>query len=193
MIKRYIKTDNKKIIDIFHEGQEEKFDGSEIYLDTVEAPSVWINGKGLFDEAGKPIFKLKNNGEIEEISNDEDVLEYWKKRKDKEIRDAFEEEFVSGAFRSAVLGIIVDARRSDTRNDIQNVRELINQMQADGISSISYTGKNEDAPATIAYLEHLALEMVRRTNSLYQRKKAKQTAIKAATTKQQVKEIKWND
>lgn len=55
MIKRYFKINEKNFLtDIFMEHQKDKFDGSEIFFDTVEQPDVLINGLGLFDEFGDP-------------------------------------------------------------------------------------------------------------------------------------------
>jgi hypothetical protein len=76
-MKRYIKINSEKyIIDIFHEGLKDRFDGSEIKFDDSDSPAdVWINNKCIFDEIGNPIFQYVD-GKVIEKTNPEALINY---------------------------------------------------------------------------------------------------------------------
>jgi hypothetical protein len=71
-MKRYIKVNAKnEIIDIFHENNIERFDGSEIFFDNVIAQDVHINGTCISDEFGFPLYKYVS-GKVSSATGYED-------------------------------------------------------------------------------------------------------------------------
>jgi hypothetical protein len=108
------------------------------------------------------------------------------------IGEAFDNEFVNGYFRSDVLGIDVDYRRYDKKNDAQNVEYLIDFMKDNNIPSTTYKGyESQKATATIAQLEILLKEMKAHGVFLYNKKDQLRAQIKNATTIEEVKGVKW--
>lgn len=194
MYKRYCKTNTEDYIyDLFFERQIEKFDGTEKLLDEVESPAdVWINNKGIFDEAGNPLFKF-NNGNPIEIPNTEKLLKYLKKKQNELISDAFEQEFISGTFLSDAIGIVVDCRRDGLRNDAQNVEGIIKSYNSRSEERKRYKGKTETTATacTLEQYESLLNEMINVINSRYVKKGLKQIQISQAATPEAVKSIVW--
>ena len=83
-MKRYIKLDEEnRIVDIFNEANNNRFDGSEIEYDVTDSyADVWINGKGIFNGKGEPIYKYEK-GVATELDQTE-YLEWLKEEKTKE-------------------------------------------------------------------------------------------------------------
>jgi len=193
MYKRYIKINSEDyIVDLFHERQAEHFDGTEKYLDEVESTAdVWINNKGVFDEAGNPLFKYNNGNPIEAPDNIK-LLKYLKKKQNEIISDAFEQEFISGKFTSVSIGIEVDCRREGTRNDLQNVTGMITDY--DNLTEIEkyYKGTEETTsfPCSLQQLQDLELEMIRFAKTNYFKKREKQALISQSTL-ETVRTITW--
>ena len=72
---KYIKINqNNEIIDVFFEYQKNKFDGTEILLETTDKIKHKINGKSISNEYGLFIFQY-NNGSIVEKNQTEIDLE----------------------------------------------------------------------------------------------------------------------
>lgn len=193
MHKRYCKTNTEDYIyDLFFEHQKNKFDGTEKYLDEVESPAnVYINDKIIYDESGTPLFKYNNGVPIEAVDNIK-LLEYYKKEKVKEIKNAFENEFVEGHFASTALGIEVDCRRSGTRNDLQNVNEMIDNYDYLPEKKKYFKGLSETTTfkLTLDQCKALKLEMFLLVANRYAKKDELLEQIENATI-ETIKNIKW--
>lgn len=108
------------------------------------------------------------------------------------ITSAFDKEIETGHFMSTALGIEVDCRRSDRKNDKQNVEGLISNMSRNSKSTVNYIGYSEvKTGVTKEQLETLVAEMEDHVLALYEKKWQKQTEIQSATTVEQVKAIVW--
>jgi len=115
-----------------------------------------------------------------------------KSAKINEIITAFENELQTGHFMSTILGIDVDCRRSNSKNDKQNVEGLISNMSRKSKSTVDYVGYTEICPnVTQAQLTELVTEMEDHVLGLYEKKWMKQSEIKSATTIEEVKNINW--
>jgi hypothetical protein len=119
-------------------------------------------------------------------------LNPFKENKKKEILVSFENEFRAGHFMSTSLGIEVDFRRSDIKNDLQNVDSLIAVMELQGLTSTDYKGYTETKPGvTIPELRQLITEMQVHGVLLYQKRWTLEAQIDAATTEAEVNSINW--
>jgi hypothetical protein len=108
------------------------------------------------------------------------------------ITSAFDKEIETGHFMSTALGIEVDCRRSDRKNDKQNVKGLISNMSRNSKSTVNYVGYSEvKTGVTKEQLETLVAEMEDHVLALYEKKWTKQSEIQLATTIEQVKAIMW--
>lgn len=103
---------------------------------------------------------------------------------------AFDEEIATGSFESDTLGIEVDCRRSDTKNDYQNVEALLEKMKRDNIESVTYFGANtQTAPATQEQIQALLYEMQDRVLELYNTKWTYKEAISNSKDLDDLKKI----
>lgn len=107
------------------------------------------------------------------------------------IESAFDQQFTSGHFLSATIGIEVDLRRMNEKNDVQNVESLISSMTRNNVPSITYVGYTENVTATLAQVQALKGEMEDQGLALYQKKWTLEAEIEAAATIDQVKAITW--
>lgn len=104
----------------------------------------------------------------------------------------FDKELEEGHFLSSTLGIEVDCRRSDKKNDKQNVEGLISNMTRNSKATVNYVGYSEiKTGVTKTQLEELVAEMEDHVLGLYEKKWMKQSEIQSATTIQEVKSISW--
>ena len=104
----------------------------------------------------------------------------------------FDKELEGGHFMSASLGIEVDCRRSDRKNDKQNVEGLISNMSRNSKSTVNYVGYSEiKTGVTKEQLETLVAEMEDHVLALYEKKWNLQMQIQNATTIQEVNAIVW--
>lgn len=123
---------------------------------------------------------------IKEFSLDE-----VKQKRNDYITESFEEEFISGVFKSTTLNIDVDCRRNSTKNDLQNVDNLIDYMTDNSIPQIQYKGFGDKALATVDQLKLLKKEMQTHGVGLYNKKDVLRAQIKNCTTIEQVEAIVW--
>ena len=188
MYKHYIKIDSDfNITDYFCEVQQNKLDGSEIFY--IESSSRQANLDIINSSTGYYKYYYEN-GEIIEKTPDMD-FEIYKNLKYREIRLAFEHEFRNGVFTSKVLDIDVDCRRSDTKNDLQNVEILIEYVTRNSLPNVLYVGHKESVNATIEKLYTLIEEMQDYGLGLYQKKWALEEEIKNAKTIKELEVIQW--
>jgi hypothetical protein len=124
---------------------------------------------------------------IDQIS----LLQNKKEEKKNEIDSSFNLNCSEGHFLSISLGIEVDCRRSDVKNDKQNVESLISYMHRNNINTLIYPGYGADAPATKQQLQDLVYEMEDYGVILYAKKKELKRAIDHSTTVEQVQAIVW--
>ena len=97
----------------------------------------------------------------------------------------------TGSFKSTALGIDVDCRRSDAKNDYQNVQGLLSRMDRESIDSITYVGVSESCTATKAQIQALIYEMEDHVAALYAKKWALEAQIEAATSAEELEQITW--
>lgn len=83
-------------------------------------------------------------------------------------------------------GVVIDCRRSGTKNDLQNVQGLILLNQ-----TITYVGYYYTFIVTPAQLNEMQIQMINYGNSLYQKKWEKESEINSAITIQQLEDITW--
>jgi hypothetical protein len=107
---------------------------------------------------------------IIEVDEETHRLFIFKEQKLKEVSTKFNETLANGHFFSQSLQIDVDCRRSDTKNDLQNVQNLIKKMQIEGIQQIYYVGHTETVPVTFQQLLQLEIEMIDFGLQLYNKK-----------------------
>lgn len=190
MYKHYIKIDSDfNVTDYFCEWQEYKFDGSEVLyrenqprqanLDLINNTTMYW--KYCYDPDTKRIIE----------KTQEDDFEVYKSIKRKEIRKSFEKLFRNSVFYSETIGIDVDCRRSDTKNDLQNCQILYNYMNRNSVEVIEYVGHNDSVDITIEQLQDLIIEMENYGLNLYNYKWVLESDIEAATTIKQLELIEW--
>ena len=105
----------------------------------------------------------------------------------------FNNEIQNNKFFSNTLGIDVDCRRSNTKNDKQNVEGLISYMQRNSITKIEYKGYTENRTATIPDLQKLVCEMEDYVLGLYQKKWTLENLILNTESPDELFKIKWRD
>lgn len=119
-------------------------------------------------------------------------LDVLKSEKMTEIKNNFHDSLRNGLFQSEALGILVDCRRSDVNNDLQNVEGLIAYMTRTGTETTNYVGREEiKSDVTVAMLNGLVAEMQGYALSIYQKKWSLEETIKNATTHQEVADVNW--
>jgi hypothetical protein len=116
--------------------------------------------------------------------------EIYKQIKKSEIINSFNNELSNGKFTSTALGIEVDCRRSNIKNDLQNVQGLISHMNRNSKSTVTYIGYSESVEATKSKLEILCNEMEDYVLGLYQKKWQLEQSIDTATM-EELENIKW--
>ena len=160
-------------------------------------PDTIPDGAELFDYlVGDELFKAadyqnKIISVVKGVVTWSDDMEKLSAAKLSEIADAFSEAIKNGSFVSASLGINVDCRRSNTKNDYQNVQGLLSRMNRDGIESVTYIGVSELVTATKAQIQALLYEMEDHVAALYAKKWALEAQIEAATTADELRTIVW--
>jgi hypothetical protein len=154
----------------------------------IDAGITILTGRQIYDVdqkiiRDKTIYEL---AETKEIS-----IDSLKKYQSDIISKAFDHELQNGHFMSNILGIEVDCRRSSTKNDLQNVQGLIDHLQRNGKTSVSYFGYADRVLATVSQLEDVIKEMQDYFLVLYEKKWLKESQILSATMIEQVKAIVW--
>lgn len=112
-----------------------------------------------------------------------------KSLKKAEISSLFDEVCIHGIYTSTVLGIIVDCRRTDTKNDYQNVVGLISSMNRNNIEHVGYVGVYDTVNATKDQIQQLAYEMEDRAISLYNQKWGYLEELAKAKTVKEIESI----
>ena len=120
-----------------------------------------------------------------------DDLSTLKPAKALSISQSFTSEISTGSFKSTALGIDVDCRRSDTKNDNQNVTGLLSRMGRESIDSVTYIGVSESCTATKSQVQALLYEMEDHVAALYAKKWALEEQIEAATNAEELSKITW--
>ena len=190
MYKHYIKIDeNYNVIDYFCEVQQYKLDGTEIfYRDNQErqANLDLINENTYY-------WKYYYNPDTQRIVEKTKEMDFdvYKDMKKREIRLAFENSFRKSVFMSDTLGIDVDCRRSDTKNDRENCKILLNYMQRNNVNNIMYVGHKESVDITVEQLQDLIIEMEEYGLNLYNYKWVLESEIEAAKTIKDLEAITW--
>jgi hypothetical protein len=97
-------------------------------------------------------------------------------------------------FFSETLNIEVDARRSSSKNDLNNITSLIDIMTSTGQETVEvYRGRDDQTAqnVTVQQLKALTLEMKLYGLSLYNKKWQKETEVKAADDLDALNSIEW--
>lgn len=109
------------------------------------------------------------------------------------ISESWNETFITGRFTSSVIGIEVDCRRFDTKNDYDMISGIIEDY--DNLSSIEkhYKGTEDTTnfECTLQQLIDLRKEMVQYVKSNLFRKRTLHAQIDSKNTISEVKEIVW--
>lgn len=110
-----------------------------------------------------------------------------------EIYRIFKINIQSGSFISGTLGIAVDCRRNGADNDLQNVKELIDNYEDLTEGEKYYIGLTETTsfPLTLDQLKELKKEMGTWGRNLYKKKWALEAQLKNATTEEEINSINW--
>jgi len=108
-----------------------------------------------------------------------------------EISDNFEQELQEGHYMSEVIGIEVDLRRGHSKNDLQNVANLLAYMERKSMETIEYVGYSETKIITFAELQSLQEEMQERGLGLYQKKWTLLNTVSNAATVEDIDQIAW--
>ena len=127
------------------------------------------------------------NNKIWELAS----IEQYRNLKVISIQKAYDNEMAIGHFKSKILGIDIDCRKSAIKNDLSIVENLIKQMTVDSTKSIIFNGVKESATATKENLETLEVEMIRYTNELYNKKRSKFSEVEKALTIQDIEAVSW--
>ena len=133
----------------------------------------------------------KVNSKIGAVQTKDNNLEMAKEFQLTEITSGFNKEFVSGHFPSTSIGIEVDFRRTDTKNDLQNLESVISYMERYNVSTTEYKGYTESVTVSLSQLKGLKAEMEDYGLELYNRKWLKESNIGNASTIAEVKSIEW--
>lgn len=136
-----------------------------------------------------PIYDSTNNKIIE--FDDTKDLKWYRDDKSKEIRKGFENEFENGVFLSKSIGIDVDCRRFSSKNDLDNVEILLEDMEREEESTKVYKGHTETKEVTISDLKNLKIEMQKHGLSLYKKRWSLEEQIKNASTIEEINNINW--
>lgn len=109
------------------------------------------------------------------------------------ISESWNETFITGKFTSAVIGIEVDCRRFDTKNDYDMVSGIIEDY--DNLTALEkhYKGTEETTAfeCTLEQLIDLRKEMIQYVKSNLFRKRYLHALIDSKNTISEVKEIVW--
>lgn len=115
-----------------------------------------------------------------------------KTEKKLEMINHFNRELETGWFHSDALGIDIDCRRTNTKNDLQNVQGLISNMTRKGKGTITYVGKTEiKQNVNKTQLTDLTAEMEDYALALYEKKWTLEAQVNVCTTIQELDNIKW--
>lgn len=125
--------------------------------------------------------------------NEDFMFESAIRRKQTDIKEAFENSFISGSFFSETLQIDVDFRRNGINNDLQNVEGLIRDYANLLPEEKHYVGLTETTSftCTLEQLEGLALEMSQHGRALYKKKWMLEEQIETATRIEDLEDIHW--
>jgi hypothetical protein len=127
------------------------------------------------------------NSEAVTIQPPEPSLEALKVLKRKDISEDFEWRMRTGRVAST-LGFTVDARRSDTKNDLQNMGELAAYMEQNGVSETSVVDADdrEHQGLTHEQVAQLAAEIRDYGFYLFATKRGRIAALEAASSPAEV-------
>jgi len=151
---------------------------------------------------GTQLYELEWDGQNLRLKSQEQIqaekLLKSKQEKLKQVSQLFEDTIANGYFFSQSLQIDVDCRRSDIKNDLQNVDNLITFLTSTNTQTIDvyrgYTNPetNETQCAynvTLEQLQQLKLEMIQYGLQLYNRKWQLEDAITNAQTLEELNSI----
>jgi hypothetical protein len=136
----------------------------------------------------EPILFGKWDNKFQDWIFDIDQLKDYKKN---QIRQSFENQLSTGKIQSSILKIEIDARRNNTKNDLQNCHTLLSYMQRNNIENIIYVGVSNNSSCTQKQLENLIIELEDYALSLYQKKWKLLEQINLATDEKEVNSINW--
>lgn len=119
-------------------------------------------------------------------------LDELKAQKRALISQAFDTAVSQGRFDSS-LGFPMDARRSATKNDLQNMREVLSLMQDLGLPSVAVTDADdkEQAGITQEQLQALIVEIRNYGMGLFEYKRQLVAQLEAAQTAEEIAAVSW--
>ena len=108
--------------------------------------------------------------------------------KKQELECAWENAVQQGSFTSQTIeGFVVDCRRNQTDNDVQNIDGIIGLLQAGAITSpVEWRGKSAYQSLIGEQLAMLRVEMLGYGAQVYQKKFTANSAVDAATTLEEI-------
>lgn len=133
----------------------------------------------------------KESSKISVIKTADNDIDKAKSTQIDKIKRCFDGEFIDGHFPSSTLKIEVDFRRTNTKNDLQNLESVISYMTRYEVAETIYRGYTESVSATLDELNLLKSEMEDYGLELYNRKWLKESNIDMAKTIEEVKSIEW--
>jgi len=169
-----------------------KTDIRGIYYDKETSQKIVINS--LNEDINNLTKEVPIEGYPNKFENDIWVIDIdkFKKLKEFEIINAFNNEISNGKFMSTTIEIEIDCRRSNLKNDLQNVQGLISYMTRNSLTVTDYKGFSETkVGVTIAQLNSICNEMEDHVFDLYNKKWALEAQIQSAITVEQLNQIKW--
>lgn len=132
-----------------------------------------------------------NKNFSEQFEYNIDDLEIYKTNKKEEIKNAFINSFDLGMESS--IGMKVDCRRDTNNNDLQNFESLLKFMKNNDVTTTQIKLWDNSTSRLIiqSELEIIINEIIAHVIQLYNKKWQLETLIESATTKDEIKEIKW--
>jgi len=154
------------------------------YAEVESATALETNDFQILRELS-PVFE---NGVYHQVFEVSDIpLDDAKELKTSEIKHAFDKEFRDGKVESS-LGFVTDCRRSDTKNDRENLQLRIDA----GIFPINWKdAEGIDHPLTEVEAKKLSSEMGAEVLKRFEKKWSLQKSIEDATNVSQLQEIRW--
>lgn len=147
------------------------FDNSEFYLNCPADATHIINNEPVTIEYQPTLAELKES-------------------KRRQISDAFDRDMASGRVQSA-LGFAMDARRSATKNDLQNMEALAAHMSDSNETTAIITDADniDHADISLEQVKTIISELQEFGLGLYAAKRARIAALKAALTPEEVENL----
>jgi len=131
------------------------------------------------------------------LENEDGTISYNIRELKRNIKECieidFNNELRNNKFFSTTLGIDVDCRRSNTKNDKQNVEGLISYMTRNSITEINYKGYTESKITNIQDLQKLVYEMEDYVLGLYQKKWTLENQVDNTELPDDLFKITWKE